>query len=97
MVCCTGSKSIYTSSRHTELRSAFIDWFEPIEARFGASRLHAQRYSATMTVFDLCLKRDKSSLHGLTLYLKAAAAQWRGPELGLVKCWGGRVVNGTGL
>ena len=30
-------------------------------------------------------------------YLNAAAAQSRGFEPGLVECWGGRVVNGTGL
>ena len=48
--------------------------------------------------FRLVLQAGQEYPRTLSLgYLNGAAAQTRGFEPGPVECWGGRVVNGTGL
>ena len=48
--------------------------------------------------FRLVLQAGQEYPRKLSLgYLNVAAAQTRGFEPGPVECWGGRVVNGTGL
>ena len=66
-------------------------------AEYLHNRLHAYRDSVTMTVFDWCFKRQEYPRTLSLGYLNGAAAQTRGFEPGPVECWGGRVVNGTGL
>ena len=64
---------------------------------YRRNRLQAYRDSVTMTVFDWCFKRQEYPRTLSLGYLNGAAAQTRGFEPGPVECWGGRVVNGTGL